>query len=522
MRFSSLNRSISLLALLSCTHVACDSGTTGAMMNPDGGEGGGGNNDGGGSTYTGPTRTVLGTRIRTNITDSGKTNFPIDLSKYSISIFYRLPAGNSLARIGTGQADGTFKIEDVPVGSYWLRLQGNPVNGQVQPVMWVNSSSDNLDLGADFAGRGDTVLPAQHSNLVVNMTKMTTWQPDDDLEFFVPNAGGIYSLQNETFYPTQGGPVVGDQALRSFTVDFAINAIPLIDSDKRDQAYLTKVGASGNPVGLYTVKQYFKPTTFKMTDGSSSSVGGDFTDVPQDQRVTANWQRSKYAALDLSISPQTDSIGIHYLGATAYGSPTDAGIVGGAADLFYYNTDTQTDANVDFVYGNPFTTGFTRVFGASYRRTLHFKAPGASMDAYLPGTLSSVSLTAPSTVAPVLSPVTGIKVDGKDANVALTGISNTPTLSFTPPTTGTAAGYVIQVVRFGVNSRGGTQIASISELYSTQTSLVVPPGVLDNSSLYVFIIKARSLQGVDLESSPFRRRVPTATADALTQTILTK
>src|SRR5437773_1000707 len=102
----------------------CPSPGPGRFGNP--GDGGGdigptpmpdiasGGDDGGGAGD------VTGTAATTFIADSGPVARPVDLAKVTIAARFQVgQAWNTIA--GTGRADGTFTIPNVPQGTYYLR-----------------------------------------------------------------------------------------------------------------------------------------------------------------------------------------------------------------------------------------------------------------------------------------------------------------------------------------------------------------------------------------------------------------
>src|SRR5258706_14934746 len=65
-------------------------------------------------------RTVTGTVVDRHVTLDGEAAAPVDLSTFPIAAFVP-PAFDRIFQ-GTGAADGTFTIPDVPEGTYYLQF----------------------------------------------------------------------------------------------------------------------------------------------------------------------------------------------------------------------------------------------------------------------------------------------------------------------------------------------------------------------------------------------------------------
>src|SRR5438105_9972022 len=88
--------------------------------------------------------------IGTSITANGQTQLPDNLINASYAVLVPNGQGGYNQLNGTGTANGTFTIPNVPAGSYYLKIDSTN-------YLWTSAS--NLDLGYAFPGRPDVVSP---------------------------------------------------------------------------------------------------------------------------------------------------------------------------------------------------------------------------------------------------------------------------------------------------------------------------------------------------------------------------
>ena len=90
-------------------------------------------------------------------------------------------------------------------------------------------------------------------------------------------------------------------------------------------------------------------------------------------------------------------------------------------------------------------------------------------------------------IAPPIGAVQNLKINGMAAATDLNGITATPTITFDPPTLGTASSYSVSLQAVTVTN--GTPRARAVAAFRTQgTSITVPPGILMTGTYYVCLI----------------------------------
>jgi hypothetical protein len=124
-------------------------------------------------------------------------------------------------------------------------------------------------------------------------------------------------------------------------------------------------------------------------------------------------------------------------------------------------------------------------------------------------------------VRPLAVPVQGLAVDGMNALGALSGVSVTPTLSWSSsPVSGTSpSGYRVRVIQVFPNSAGENSVKWIAEIATAATTVTLPPGLLQKDLGYVFRVSAE-VSPVDVSTAPYRRSPTLAGADLLTGLIV--
>jgi hypothetical protein len=218
------------------------------------------------------------------------------------------------------------------------------------------------------------------------------------------------------------------------------------------------------------------------------------------------------------VNPQAISYN-QFLGLLAHPTDLTRGFLGASPTLafhfFGYQRTGFTDVAVSVPFGNPFS-GSTAACQA-----LHvFLVPvrlGTNQTAYLNGDLGFTAdrSACSGNIQPLISPVEEPKINGGDAfAVGQTDVTTSPTLSWAPPTIGTASEYRVMVWKVTASS-GATRVEQVATIRTEGTSVVIPPGVMSASFSYVFQLQAIS-QAVDVAQAPYQLKVPYGFATAVT------
>ena len=450
-------------------------------------------------------RIVVGLRSTTYHLDTSTTLHPFDLTAYPIQALVPNTSGGFDTLTGVGHGDGTFSIENVPEGYYWLRFGSTYV--------WTSASF--VDWSFDAFGRADGVYPATSpTNLSLTLANLNAWQGQDELAMEVPNQGTALSLPLASADITNP-PSLGATALSGFTINFAGSAIsfPLLDASKGDQAYLNQL--TTRPAGSETyralAKSYVAPAT-TMTDGVATNLSGGFLDIAQTSTLRLNWQRSAFAAFAPSINPTAVPSG-NYFFTYAYPLSSTYGLPFNAFQLLDYTGTGTGDIDFgDLPYGNPFPSPWSVAAETYQGFDVSYLAPGATTPVVLTrysyqATTALPTATAP--VKPLLGPVQAPKINGKDLFSNQVSVGTTPVLSWGSPLVGPASGYVVTCYRLFA-SGSTSSLQAVGRFRTRTSSIQIPSGILTAGNTYVITIASLRATGVDISSTPFRTPLPYA------------
>jgi hypothetical protein len=230
------------------------------------------------------------------------------------------------------------------------------------------------------------------------------------------------------------------------------------------------------------IGKVYKPAPFTMFDGQMTTLTGSFEDVPP-KTLSIDFKRSAFAGLAKEIHP---SITLPTTNLYAYsesgGATQTAGLSPTVLD-FSSIAEPVTDFAGDLSYGNPFPSAWGLVASGRADVTLSVMLPGAASPNELSGSVYCRTLFkdgAPVTLAPRLGPVKNILVNGQATVDWLKGAGLKPTVSFSPPATGTAKVYHVLVRK--LDPKGTSKLAG--SVSTPETSVVLPDGILKAGGYY--------------------------------------
>lgn len=459
---------------------------------------------------SGHPKDVTGTRIIRTITNSGETPAPQDLTVSTIAALVPDGLGGFTTIPGIGLANGTFTIPQVPKGEFWFRFGTN----------YVWTDEHKLDLDTFAYGRTDAVPASLSTLLTFNVTGLTPFASTDILQWYATNVNSVYGYLGD-FNPTNM-PLPGDTALAGTTQDWVDTGLLMVDTTKGDEPTLTQLSSVTSGAETYSVLSgVFKPAALVQTDGLPSTLNGVMTPVAQHEDVRMAWDRTPYAMYQTQVNPAAiPSFQRFVIHTPPWG--TKKGFIAATADLvnFYPSSLTTTALDLGEVhYGNPFSHRWGQIYSINQNYSVTVTAPGAINPRPLQAGLSTNSLKEPKQNHPMvqaISPVIGATINGSNAFLPQSGLSGSPTLAWSKPAKGEADAYSVAVFRIfaqGISTRAVTVASMITE----ETSLVVPPGILQPGQSYIFRIRAINADDAKPSKAPFRlNRFPFATADTLT------
>jgi hypothetical protein len=289
----------------------------------------------------------------------------------------------------------------------------------------------------------------------------------------------------------------------------------LIDGAKGDRVMVTQlVGATSNGVPYQHLLLAATLGSFTIADGSSASASGTLSGAAIASALPVNWVRSQFAVLRGYVNPQAAD---DYQIIDVFAQP--GGLAHGS---FSYAPDLalalppagSTDLTLSMQFGDPFPSSWPLGIATSSNFFVNYTAAGASATAFDGAIASQTALVgAPPAIVPIVSPVRAPTVNGVDAFTERTGVGLTPQVAWTAPSLGTPSSYAVHV-RAIVNASGATRFNYAGSVYTRDTSVTLPPGLLASGQRYFFVVTAYS-EPVDFDATPLQDAYPLGFAEAL-------
>lgn len=466
-----------------------------------------------------PGTPVNGTMIvhHVDVAAGATVDQPTDLSAHELSALIPDGEGGFAERTGSGAADGTFSIPDVPDGDYYLRVLtpgGAPY--------YLVTSSHTIDLGSWTLGRTARTGVTMPSDLIFTAGALDPWTSTDNLELFVPESGanGFYVETSAS----AGLPGDGDTTLTGLTVDWsAIYGEPwLIESaDHLMLLQLATLPDAGTGTVVRALTKRTDDSGLVQQDGVELVIGTDFFPVTRDEDFVVTVAVPEFAALAADVTPGATGSQYAYLFVDALPDAANLGFYASAPDLLIVDlpADATEDVPVAAAYGG--FTGWDRFYAIEHDFSRSYTAPGATSPRtiwagkyYQEASIADL----PASLAPTLGPARSITVGGQPASADITGVGVTPTVAWEPPALGTADIYRVGVYRLYASS-GNTAYAWNGSVMTTGTSVVLPPGLMEAGQAYAIVLTAYATPNVDVTVAPWVNSFPTTLVSAMTAMI---
>jgi hypothetical protein len=270
------------------------------------------------------------------------------------------------------------------------------------------------------------------------------------------------------------------------------------------------------------------PLSLAIPGSGSVNLSGNMTAPEANSSVRANLAISQFVPLTSGISPSFKGFPVFSMNVQPFTSDYYLNLVGPVNTntdnetiapliLFPYSPSFSTDADLgDVAYANPFPPGWPVYAALKIQSQLSYTADGATTPLQFwagIGTLTLSLTTAGSPMAPLVGPVTSIKINGNDFFQPQPGAGAEPTVSWNLPAVGTPDGYSLNIIQLKNDGFGDTIQGSQYSIYTTQTSVTVPPGILQSGYAYVFQLQAFKGNG-NVEQAPQYANFPWGYADA--------
>ncbi len=451
---------------------------------------------------------VTGTSPVTFVATSGNETKPYDQSATSVVAYMRdSTTGAFTAYPGTGSADGTISVPNVPSGRIYLKLGGR----------YLVSTGRAFDLGSTEWGR-DGTFASLPTPVTVSATGLSPWQPGDFLDMYSLNPGAFGYIDGSA----TGRPLAGATSLSGLSFDYAnmLNPI-LLDSGRGDVFSLAQMRLQTSANGVpYRAMHKVLDTSMTQVEGQPVTVSGTFTQPVATGTFAVDWRRSAFEAMRTQVNP--GAVGTYseiWMSARPVALSSALASISGPPLLVKLNPDTQRTDIVtgSMTYNNPLPATWQKVALAAAGFTKSYALGTAT-----PYTMSvdirveqEASAFTAAPVQPLVGPVQAPLVNTRGAFQNLTGVGTDASLRWSKPLVGTATNYVVNIYRLGA-SNGATTATRVAVLHTDLQSVYLPPDVLWAGQTYFAEIQSWYQPGSDLATSPFKRSLPRGRASVLT------
>jgi hypothetical protein len=164
-------------------------------------------------------------------------------------------------------------------------------------------------------------------------------------------------------------------------------------------------------------------------------------------------------------------------------------------------------------YGDPFPSEWTRATAFCQSGFFLFELGGVQYGFAL--NLGEVVPPSNNPLAPLAFPVVNPTINGSDFFTTATVNTTTETLSWTAPGGSTPYGYTVYVLNL-VPSGQGLGIQVVGNYGTAKTSMTLPPLTAGN---YLFVIETMVDGAANMETSPYRSKLPTGFATVISNAI---
>ena len=482
-----------------------------------------------------PAGTVSGSWIDTYWTSNGPVLVPFDLSK--ASIFPRAlipqPDGSFQTLQGTGNADGTFSIPNVPGGYYWLQ--------PVPAAYWTSSST--FDFGMDTNVPLSSPPPnGTTTTLNFTLNGLDPTQAGDEVAFLWASAP-LLSLAWPAASPA-GSTSLTTSSIINSNFDFSHSAPAfLAQYEPKTIGALTVsvVGPEATMPGLTLVGR--TTNTITQTLAPPAPVSFDLKIkgsawMPLFSNVGPNSASPQRADLELEVQPfmPGGTVLSTIFGSTmplfgdvqtsftpAALSPVCIGSRSGPtvpSSLATPPSEPPITSDQDFgnvQYGDPFPSTWPRVFTFCQTASVPVPIPGSTTPILFQLVDTQISSVPQSPISPLIGQVQNPTINGMSLFVAATIGATGATLMWTAPSGTTPTGYKISPFTAGVLANGVISYLPSSEFYTAKTSALLPP--LQAGKTYVFVITAILDGAANFETQPNRSALPIASVSVVSAPI---
>jgi cysteine-rich repeat protein len=438
---------------------------------------------------------LAGTSVVTYVkADATTTVKNEDLTTYTIGAYIPDGSPEGFHHVaGTGTADGTFTVPDVPDGEILLELtRPNAVGAQLYAVR-----ARAIDAGWVTLGRPDGVPTTLLTSITLNLTGMTSWSDGDQLwaDSYATGTENalVYGVTNPSL---TNPPAPGATTLATafdwktgYTYDASGAPPRLVQASAGDDFYVTHVttvagpDAEGDVVAFSSISDLFHGSGVDMTDGGTATVSGAFTKVAADQTQQLTLELPQYRSLAHDggnlLSESYDCYRL-----ANYAIAYDGRIGAPVWDVQGTPVATTVGVTISGTYGDPFPASWSSLFNCEYKRLRAYALPGGQRVFWISRQAFDIPATSNMDVSPRLGAPANATIDGKPfltgGAIPFDGIAPVVVQWSAVPT---ASFYVVTVLHDYANgTRGAAQVAGT--ITTSDTRVTIPAALLQKGEFY--------------------------------------
>jgi hypothetical protein len=459
----------------------------------------------------GPGRTVSGTEtityVRTGASGAVAQDVHPDLTNVAITALV-LQGGQFGAPIaGRGSLNGTFTIDNVPVGPYYLNVR----DGNYDDSYFV-TDSDDVDISFAKLGRPDAQQATLSTPLELIIGNLDKWAATDRLELVSAGSGAAG-------FDLTSGAAMNKPGLMATSLDMTIDSskllVPnLINGAAGDAAGIIQLKSQSSPVPYFATTRF---VAFSVTqlNGMMNSVSSSFVNVGLTTPAQIDWHTTAFEAQAPLVNPGAAVTSHDFKVQLELGDPT-YGIYSVTPDIVTFSPAVGgPDVSETLLYDRPpiAAAWYSYESVATTFRVLQ-QVPGGTATA----SNAISSYVAPAAtfasalpIIPKLSPPKAGTIDGASFFTDAQLKSLTPTLTWQPPDSGAPTSYTVRIS--SLSSSG--QRLEVAKLVTDATTITVPAGLLVSGTYYVFNVRAMETAGVTYSKTPASQPLPFATASTM-------
>lgn len=452
---------------------ASGGGSAGGMGGGSGGGSAGGSTSG--NEITGTYQNIWGWDG-----DGGRTAGIAAFASAPVGVWYRDGGSPDFIR-GTGTADGTFSVRNVPAGEVTLQLNRR----------YFVTTQRQLAFDSFVGGRRGATLATNETDVQVTVNDLEPIGGEYSLNLFFTQSPDMYEEIAAAGRPPAAPGARSVDTVIDWQLLSQANSVALPDSTQGDRGYALQFRGitfdGGSQTRLVRSGQFPAAT---IANGGSGTLATTTT-AAATTATAVNFARPEFEALKASFAKNAG--GTFYVYGVATSPATNHRFVGqGIINLGVAVVDEQTPLSSVEV-ANEIEPGWGKSVQARYVVNVGRTAADGGTQVVLQGGVTQVDLPANMTgaITPRISAVRNPQIAGLNLLDDQVGVSVTPTVSWQAPTTGTVSTYRVSILR--ITAAGETE--DLWRIYTSNPAVTVPPGVLALGGIYIFEVEALSFGG---------------------------